>query len=438
MSRQRAISFLTLFGLLLSFASSPSLGRPSKENRPSLPSPAVGEVDFTQDIQPMLVEKCLQCHGETKAMGGLRLHTRADLLRGGDKGPVVEPGNSAGSRLIHMVGGLDELKMPLQGEALTDSQVGLLRSWIDRGLEWPGGDGESAGRSSKPRSEHWSFQTIQRPRVPQVQRSDWVRNPIDAFVLRRLEQEGIEPSAEADQTTLNRRLSLDLLGLPPTPTPGSESENGFGPYAYEGRVNRLLASPHFGERWGRKWLDLARYADSDGFEKDNIRLHAWRYRDWVINAFNRDLPYDQFLVEQLAGDLLPDASTEQRVATGFHRNTLTNTEGGVDQEEYRIEQCNASMYSWASMIPVDGDSSAPAHRTAGSNSLTRSGVRYSRSSTPLPRARSRSFSSAGSCAASVATVSLPMRAWGTPRSSQKRYSACFPCTQTRALRLSFS
>ena len=286
----------------------------------------------------MLVEKCLQCHGETKAMGGLRLHTRADLLRGGDKGPVVEPGNSAGSRLIHMVGGLDELKMPLQGEALTDSQVGLLRSWIDRGLEWPVSDGERAGQSSETGSKHWSFQSIERPRVPQVQRSDWVRNPIDAFVLRRLEQEGIEPSAEADRATLNRRLSLDLLGLPPTPVQGFESENGLGPYAYEGQVNRLLASPHFGERWGRKWLDLARYADSDGFEKDNVRPHAWRYRDWVINAYNRDLPYDQFLLEQLAGDLLPDASIEQRVATGFHRNTLTNTEGGVDQEEYRIEQ----------------------------------------------------------------------------------------------------
>ncbi len=334
MSRRLAISFLTFSGLLLSFVSSPSLGRPSKENRPSLPSPAVGEVDFTRDIQPMLVEKCFQCHGETKAMGGLRLNTRADLLKGGDKGAVVEPGNSAASRLIHMVGGLDEMKMPLQGDPLTDSQVGLLRSWIDRGIEWPATDGESAIRPSEPESRHWSFQSIQRPRVPQVERSDWVRNPIDAFVLRRLEREGIEPSAEAEQATLTRRLSLDLLGLPPRPG----SENGDGSYAYEGRVNRFLASPHFGERWGRKWLDLARYADSDGFEKDKIRLHAWRYRDWVINAYNRDLPYDQFLVEQLAGDLLPDASIEQRVATGFHRNTLTNTEGGVDQEEYRIEQ----------------------------------------------------------------------------------------------------
>ena len=336
MSRRLAISFLTFSGLLLSFTSSSALGRSSKENRSSLPTPVAGDIDFTQDIQPLLAEKCFRCHGDAKAMGGLRLHTRADLLRGGDKGPVVELGNSAASRLIHMVSGLDEMKMPLQGDPLTDSQVGLLRSWIDRGIEWPTGDGVSADPSSNSQSEHWSFQPIQRPGVPQVERSEWVRNPIDAFVLRRLEKEGIEPSAEADQATLTRRLSLDLLGLPPSP--GSEAENEGGTYAYEGRVNRLLASPHFGERWGRKWLDLARYADSDGFEKDRIRLHAWRYRDWVINAYNRDLPYDQFLTEQLAGDLLPNASIEQRVATGFHRNTLTNTEGGVDQEEYRIEQ----------------------------------------------------------------------------------------------------
>ena len=335
MSRRLAISFLTFSGLFLSF-SSPCLGGSSKENRSDLPSPTAGAVDFTRDIRPLLAEKCFQCHGDAKAMGGLRLDTRTDLLRGGDKGPVVEPGNSAASRLIHMVGGLDEMKMPLQGDPLTDSQVGLLRSWIDRGVEWPSGDGESADPSSKPQPGHWSFQPIRRPEVPRVEGSDWVRNPIDAFVLRRLQQEGVEPSAEADQATLARRLSLDLLGLPPNPE--SEIGNEVGTYAYEGRVNRLLASPHFGERWGRKWLDLARYADSDGFEKDRIRLHAWRYRDWVINAYNRDLPYDQFLTEQLAGDLLPNASVEQRVATGFHRNTLTNTEGGVDQEEYRIEQ----------------------------------------------------------------------------------------------------
>lgn len=336
MSRRLTIGFLTFSGLLLSFLSSQPLGRSSEENRSSLPTPAAGDIDFTRDIQPLLAEKCFQCHGDGKAMGGLRLHTRADLLRGGDKGPVVELGNSASSRLIHMVGGLDEMKMPLQGDPLTDFQVGLLRSWIDRGIDWPAGDGGSADPSPKPQSGHWSFQSIQRPGVPRMERSDWVRNPIDAFVLRRLEREGIEPSSEADQATLTRRLSLDLLGLPPSP--GSTTEDEVGTYAYEGHVNRLLASPHFGERWGRKWLDLARYADSDGFEKDRIRLHAWRYRDWVINTYNRDFPYDQFLVEQLAGDLLPNASIEQRVATGFHRNTLTNTEGGVDQEEYRIEQ----------------------------------------------------------------------------------------------------
>ena len=257
MSRRLTIGFLTFSGLLLSFLSSQPLGRSSEENRSSLPTPAAGDIDFTRDIQPLLAEKCFQCHGDGKAMGGLRLHTRADLLRGGDKGPVVELGNSASSRLIHMVGGLDEMKMPLQGDPLTDFQVGLLRSWIDRGIDWPAGDGGSADPSPKPQSGHWSFQSIQRPGVPRMERSDWVRNPIDAFVLRRLEREGIEPSSEADQATLTRRLSLDLLGLPPSP--GSTTEDEVGTYAYEGHVNRLLASPHFGERWGRKWLDLARY-----------------------------------------------------------------------------------------------------------------------------------------------------------------------------------
>ena len=337
MNRQLTISFLTLSGLVLPLASSRSLMIAAQENPASQSGPIASEVDFGRDIQPMLAASCLRCHDSALAMGGLRLDSRADLLRGGDKGPVVNPGDSAGSRLIHMVSGLDEMKMPLEGDPLTDSQVGLLRSWIDGGVQWSVEDGESSVESSNPKSGHWSFQPIQRSRVPQVERSDWVRNPIDAFVLRRLEEEGLEPSEEADEATLRRRLSLDLLGLPP-PSPGSQAEDRFGPYAYEALVNQLLASPHFGERWGRKWLDLARYADSDGFEKDNIRPHAWRYRDWLIKTYNRDLPYDQFVIQQLAGDLLPQASLEQKLATGFHRNTLTNTEGGVDQEEYRIEQ----------------------------------------------------------------------------------------------------
>ena len=171
-----------------------------------------------------------------------------------------------------------------------------------------------------------------------MQKQDWVRNPIDAFVLARLETEKIEPSPEASKTTLLRRASLDLTGLPPTPAEIDDFLNDKRPDAYERAVDRLLASPHYGEKWARHWLDLARYADSDGYEKDLVRPYAWRYRHWVIDALNRDMPFDQFTVEQIAGDLLPKPTVEQRVATGFHRNVLTNREAGVDRAEARFEQ----------------------------------------------------------------------------------------------------
>ncbi len=201
----------------------------------------------------------------------------------------------------------------------------------------------SAGENSAPKptdsnTDHWAFKAPVRSAAPGAKDSAWVRNPIDGFILAKLESLGIKPSPEADRPTLIRRLYLDLVGLPPTPAEVDQFVNDPNPYAYEGLVNRLLASPHFGEQWGRHWLDLARYADSDGFEKDLPRPHAWRYRQWVIDALNRDMPYDEFVVEQLAGDLLPNATVEQKVATGFHRNTLTNREGGVDPEQYRVEQ----------------------------------------------------------------------------------------------------
>jgi hypothetical protein len=185
---------------------------------------------------------------------------------------------------------------------------------------------------------HWSFERIGKPEPPAVSNSAWTRNPIDAFVLARLEKEEIRPSPEADKATLLRRLSLDLTGLPPAARELTDFLADSSPGAYERAVERLLASPHFGEKWGRHWLDLARYADSDGYESDLPRPHAWRYRQWVIDALNRDMPFDQFTIEQMAGDLLPGATVEQRVATGFHRNTLTNREGGVDTEQFRVEQ----------------------------------------------------------------------------------------------------
>jgi hypothetical protein len=192
-------------------------------------------------------------------------------------------------------------------------------------------------REPRTATDHWSFIPPQRPELPRVGNSAWVRNDLDLFILARLENEGLAPSPEADRNTLIRRLSLDLRGLPPTPQEVDEFLADARPDAYERLVDYLLASPHYGERWGRHWLDLARYADSDGYEKDNGRPYAWRYRQWVIEALNRDLPFDQFTIEQLAGDLLPNPTLDQKIATGFHRNTLTNTEGGVDKEQFRVE-----------------------------------------------------------------------------------------------------
>jgi hypothetical protein len=194
-----------------------------------------------------------------------------------------------------------------------------------------------AGEPAPKAANHWAWQPIRRPVAPRVKNEPWVRNDLDRFVLARLEKEGIAPSPEADRVTLIRRLSFDLIGLPPTPEEVNAVVGDTSPEWYERWVDRLLASPHYGERWGRHWLDLARYADSDGYEKDTGRPFAWRWRNWVIEALNRDLAFDEFTIEQLAGDLLPDATVEQKIATGFHRNTLTNKEGGVDQEQYRVE-----------------------------------------------------------------------------------------------------
>jgi cytochrome c553 len=297
---------------------------------------AAKKVDFARDIQPIFATRCYTCHGADMAEGGLRLHQKKTALAGGDSGKVIIPGKSADSLLIKYVTGQNKsgLRMPpeTQGSPLSDEQIALLKAWIDQGAIWPD--------DSKPKTEnkHWSFQPIRRPRPPQVKNGAFVRNAIDRFVLAELERRGVAPAAEADRSTLLRRVHLDLLGLPPSPQEVASFLADERPDAYERLVERLLASPHYGERWGRHWLDLARYADSDGYEKDLPRPHAWRFRQWVIEALNRDLPFDQFTIEQLAGDLLPGGVAEQKIATGFHRNTLTNREGGIDPEEDRVKQ----------------------------------------------------------------------------------------------------
>jgi mono/diheme cytochrome c family protein len=291
-------------------------------------------VDYVRDIRPILSRKCYSCHGPKKQKSGFRLDTVAAAIEGGEAGPAIVPGKSNRSRLIQVVTGADEVPaMPPEGPRLTAKQIALLRAWIDQGAKGP--TGETAVKTGR-KSKHWAFQPILRSQVPAVKNQDWPRNPIDRFILARLEREGIAPSPEADATTLIRRLSFDLRGLPPSPTEVADFLADKRPGAYERLVDRFLQSPHFGERWGRHWLDLARYADSNGFNIDNPRT-IWKYRDWVIAALNKDLPFDQFTVEQIAGDMLPGATVEQRIATGFHRNTLLNQEGGIDVEQFRIE-----------------------------------------------------------------------------------------------------
>lgn len=293
------------------------------------------EGDFVRDVRPLFVKHCISCHGSDKQEAGLRLDIRQAALQGGDSGRSIIPGKSADSRLIDYVSGVNpDLVMPPTGKILTEREVDILRAWIDGGALWP--ESESAAIAT---NDHWAYQPIQAVKPPTVSATSLLHNPIDQFVLAVLERQGLSLSPEADRTTLIRRLSLDLLGLLPSIEDVDEFVADTSPMAYERLVDRLLQSPHFGERWGRHWLDMARYADSDGYEKDNARPDAYRWRDWVIDAINQDLPFDQFTIEQLAGDLLPNATDWQRLATAFHRQTLTNTEGGADQEQFRVEAC---------------------------------------------------------------------------------------------------
>jgi hypothetical protein len=290
------------------------------------------QVDYIRDVKPLLTQHCVRCHGEDKQEGNFRLDTAAALRDGGDSGDPVTPGRSDASLLFRIIASDhgDYPRMPYKKPPLADEAIAVLKAWIDQGARGvPTGETPGVYR-------HWAYQPVVRPAVPAVQKTGWVRTPIDAFILSRLEQEKISPAVEASRTTLLRRASLDLTGLPPTPKEIDDFLGDRRPDAYERVVDRLLASPHYGERWGRVWLDLARYADSNGYSIDAPR-QIWKYRDWVVAALNRDQPFDQFITEQLAGDLLPNATVEQRVATGFNRNTQINQEGGIDPEQFRIE-----------------------------------------------------------------------------------------------------
>jgi hypothetical protein len=300
-----------------------------------LPPPANRSVNFMTDVEPILAANCYSCHGPRKEESGLRWDLKDAALKGGEHGTPLVAGKSAESLIIHLVSGIhpDIARMPKKGDPLSAKDIGILRAWIDQGANWPDQGIASASASG---SNHWAFRAPQRPPVPKVKSRKLVRNPIDNFVEARLEKEGLQLSPEADRTSLIRRLSLDLIGLPPTPEEVDAFVADRSADAYQKVVERLLRSPHYGERWGRHWLDAARYADSNGFEKDRTRS-IWPWRDWVIHALNRDLPFDQFSREQLAGDLLPGCSPDQRTATGFLRNSMINMEGGIEPEKFRTE-----------------------------------------------------------------------------------------------------
>lgn len=292
-------------------------------------------VDYQKQIKPLLARHCNGCHGSAKDQSGLRLDAGRLAVRGGDRGPAIVAGDSGKSLLyLALLGKGDVERMPYEKPPLSSAQIALVKNWIDQGASFPRDEVIPGG--ARRRSDHWSFQPLTRVPRPTVRRSTWVRNAIDAFVLARLEARQLAPSPAADRVTLIRRLSLDLHGVPPSPADVVLFLSDSAPGAYDRLVDRLLASPRYGERWGRHWLDLARYADSDGFTIDAART-IWKYRDWVVDAINADMPFDQFATEQLAGDLLPNSRLDQLVATGFHRNTLINQEGGTDDEQFRVD-----------------------------------------------------------------------------------------------------
>jgi mono/diheme cytochrome c family protein len=330
-ARSRPFSPLpVLFVLCMVVAASSASARAADGPRP---------VSFVRDVRPILAKNCFACHGpdDKHREAELRLDTRDGAFAEHDGRHAVVPSNVDKSELVRRIVSTNaDEKMPPKdsGKTLTPEQIDVLKRWVAEGAAW---------------GTHWSFEKPVRPALPAVKTANWPVTEWDRFVLARLEKEGLAPSPVADKHTLARRVALDLTGLPPDPALLAKYLNDPSPPAYERLVDDLLASPAFGERWARMWLDLARYADTKGYEKDLART-MWRYRDWVIDAFNSDMPYDQFTREQLAGDLIPNATIEQQLATAFHRNTMVNDEGGTDNEEFRVaavkDRIDTTMQVW--------------------------------------------------------------------------------------------
>ncbi len=295
------------------------------------------KVDFNADVRPILNKRCMSCHGGVKRSGKLSLLTRDNALLAGETGnPAIVPGDAEASELIFRINHSDpEMRMPLDGPPLTQQEIDIITKWVNQGAEW---------------KDHWSFIPLNTQAYQQINdKLQTSQNGIDYLVKANLSKKGLSMSPAADKSTLIRRVSLDLTGVPPSLDEARAFEEDDSPEAYERVVDRLLASPKFGEKWAAMWLDLARYGDSQGYQKDKHRT-IWQYRDWVIDAFNQDMPFDQFTKEQLAGDLLPDPTVDQLIATAFHRNTMANDEGGTDDEEFRvaavIDRINTTFEVW--------------------------------------------------------------------------------------------
>jgi hypothetical protein len=284
-------------------------------------------IDFARDVFPVFEKRCHGCHGPTTQLGKLRLDARNLALEGGESGPVIRPGDPARSLLIRKI---EAGQMPPVRDKLTPGEIAVVREWIAQGANWPA----NVGAQGAPPRQHWSYMAPVKVQPGPVTDPSWSSHPVDRFVFARLRREGLQPNEEASRETLLRRLSLDLTGLPPTLAHLDAFLADTSANAYEKQIDRLLDSPHFGERWAQWWLDLARYADTNGYESDEPRSH-WPWRDWVIRAFNRNLPFDEFTVEQIAGDLIANRTEDQLVATGFHRNTLINSEAGSKDDEFR-------------------------------------------------------------------------------------------------------
>lgn len=278
-------------------------------------------VDFSTQVKPILNKKCISCHGGVKKQGGFSVLFREEALANTESGkPAIVPGDPGASELMRRITHDDpEERMPYKHERLSDEEISILRRWIKQGAQW---------------GEHWAYQPVKQVKVPGAA-GKWAKTSVDHFINEKLEEQDLKPSPEAPKNVLLRRAALDIIGLPAAESLTKKYLSSENPISYEALVDSLLASPHYGEKWTAMWLDLARYADTKGYERDDSR-EIWRYRDWLIDAFNSDMPYDRFLVEQIAGDLLPNATDEQLIATAFHRNTMTNDEGGTDNEEFRV------------------------------------------------------------------------------------------------------